>query len=264
MNDLQPWQWAVGVLAALLAGMAKTGVPGLGILVVPLMVLVVGDSRHGAGALLPLLCAADLFAAWWYRRQAAVGKLWELAPWLLLGMAFGAVVLARADDRMLRPLLGAIVLSMVALQAWRVWQQERRTEPALPPAGSLPAGPLPAGSLPAAAGYGVVGGFATTVANAAGPVMNTYLLRMGLPKAEFMGTGAWLFLVINFTKIPLFVAQDMITARTLQLDAVLIIVVVFGCLIGRWLFARLPQRGFTITVLTLAAAGGVLLLWPRG
>lgn len=253
MIDLQPWQWLVGVLAALLAGMAKTGVPGLGILVVPLMVLVVGDSRHGAGALLPLLCAADLFAVWWYRRHAAVGKLWELAPWLLLGMAFGAVVLARANDRVLRPLLGAIVLSMVAMQAWRLWQQERRAEPAQ----------TAAGSWRAAASYGVIGGFATTVANAAGPVINTYLLRMGLRKAEFMGTGAWLFLVINLAKIPLFVAQDMITAHTLKIDAVLIGGVVIGGLIGRWLFSRLPQRAFTITVLTLAAAGGVLLLWPR-
>ena len=46
------WQWALGALVAFLEGVAKTGVPGLGILVVPLMVLAVGDAQQSAGWLL--------------------------------------------------------------------------------------------------------------------------------------------------------------------------------------------------------------------
>ncbi len=64
------WQWSLGALCALLAGVAKTGVPGVGILVVPLMFFVVGDARLSAGWLLPLLCASDVFAVAYYPRQA--------------------------------------------------------------------------------------------------------------------------------------------------------------------------------------------------
>jgi uncharacterized protein len=41
-------------------GVAKTGVPGLGILVVPLMLFVIVDPRISPGVVLPLLCLADL------------------------------------------------------------------------------------------------------------------------------------------------------------------------------------------------------------
>ena len=53
MPHLELWQWALGILVAVLTGIAKTGVPGLGILIVPLMVLTVGDARLSAGWLLP-------------------------------------------------------------------------------------------------------------------------------------------------------------------------------------------------------------------
>ena len=48
-------RFALAALAAVLIGVAKTGVPGFGILAVPIMVLAVGDARHAAGWLLPLL-----------------------------------------------------------------------------------------------------------------------------------------------------------------------------------------------------------------
>src|SRR3712207_5679162 len=110
MPELAWWQWALGTAAAFFVGVAKTGVPGLGILVVPLMVLAVGDARQSAGWLLPLLCTADLFAVVYYRRHAQTRRLFYLAPWVLVGMAGGAAALA-ADERYLRPVVGAIVLA---------------------------------------------------------------------------------------------------------------------------------------------------------
>ena len=35
------------------------------------------------------------------------------------------------------------------------------------------------------------------LANAAGPIAQLYLLVMGLPKYSFIGTSAWLFLIVN-------------------------------------------------------------------
>ncbi len=53
--------WICGVCAAMLVGFSKTGVPGLGILIVPLMVHVF-PGKVSAGALLPLLIFGDFFA----------------------------------------------------------------------------------------------------------------------------------------------------------------------------------------------------------
>ena len=41
------------------------------------------------------------------------------------------------------------------------------------------------------------------IGNSAGPVFTLYFLAMRLPKKEFIGTGAWLYLIINTGKLPL-------------------------------------------------------------
>src|SRR5262245_42290503 len=94
LPPLAPWQWLLGALCAFRVGVAKTGVPGLGIFVVPLMALTVGDARRSAGWLLPLLCAADVFAVAYYRRHAQTTRLVSLAPWVAAGMIGGALALA--------------------------------------------------------------------------------------------------------------------------------------------------------------------------
>jgi uncharacterized protein len=245
---LEPWQWALGALCALLVGMAKTGIPGLGILVVPVMVYVVGEPRLAPGALLPLLCAADLFAVAYYRRHAVVWRLWELFPWVAIGIVAGSVVLWTIAGERLRPLVGAIVLVMVLAHVARK---------------VLPSEVTP--DWRRAAVFGITAGFATTIANAAGPVMNLYLLSMALPKDEFMGTGAWYFLIVNLIKVPIYIYQKepMITMDTLRFDAVLLPAVVVGALCGRFLYAHIPQRAFEWTVLSLAAVAACSLLIPR-
>jgi uncharacterized membrane protein YfcA len=245
---LGPGAWALGAVAAFLVGVAKTGVPGLGILVVPLMVITVGDARHAAGWLLPLLCAADVVAVATYRRHAQVWRLFSLAPWVLAGMGAGAIALG-APEALLRRLVGAIVLAMIALHGWRRLRGE-----------SAAAAPVSSGGRLHAATTGVVAGFATTVANAAGPVMSTYLLSKRLPKSEFVATGAWFFLVINLAKLPVYGYHRLIGWPSLAFDAALLPAVIAGALFGRALFVRIPQRAFDGVVVGLTVAGALLLI----
>ena len=113
--DFHAGHFALAALAGLLIGVAKTGIPGFGILAVPLMVLAVGDARHSAAWLLPLLCLADLFAIAAYRRHAHARRLFGLLPWVLGGIGLGAITLA-APERALRLLVAAIVIVMIALR----------------------------------------------------------------------------------------------------------------------------------------------------
>ena len=107
--------------------------------------------------------------------------------------------------------------------------------------------------------YGVAAGFATTVANAAGPVMSLYLLSQKLTKEEFVAMGAWFFFAINLTKLPIYAWHGLLTPTSLAFDALLLPAVVAGAVVGRWVVHRIPQRAFEIAVITLTAISTLLL-----
>jgi uncharacterized membrane protein YfcA len=204
------------------------------------MVLAVGDSRLAAGWLLPILCTADIYAVIAWRRHAAARKLFSLAPWVLAGIACGAVALS-LHEHTLRIMVGAIVLAMLALYL------VRRHFPKAFAAGGHPAP------------YGMTAGFATTVANAAGPVMNLYLLSKNLKKEEFIATGAWFFFVINLTKVPIYLFHGLIGPRSLAFDAALVPIILAGAVTGRWLVSRISDRAFEVLVVLLTTASTILL-----
>ncbi len=240
MPSLTAAQWALGILVALLVGKAKTGLPGLGILVVPLMVLTVGDARLSAGWLLPMLCTADIVAVVMWRRHAVANRLFSLAPWVLAGMALGAVSLS-LPEVILRKVVGTIVLGMLAAYLWRRYRS----------ADTMDSG--------VAAPYGITAGFATTVANAAGPVMSLYLLRKKLTKEEFVAMGAWFFFAINLTKVPIYLYHGLISRTSLLFDGLMAPAVIFGAFAGRWLVHRISTKVFESLVLGLTALSTLLL-----
>jgi uncharacterized membrane protein YfcA len=234
MPDLDWWQWLLGAAAAFSVGVSKTGVPGLGILVVPIMVLAVGDARQSAGWLLPILCMADVFAVVYWRRHAAATRLFSLAPWVVVGLFGGAMALSLPETR-IRVIVAAIIAVMLMIYL------KRRLAP----------GPEEIQVSPAP--YGIAAGFATTVANAAGPVMNLYLLSKRLPKQEFVATGAWFFFIINLAKVPIYIWHGLFSLRSLTFDALMFPAVMGGALTGRWLIHRIPNRLFEILVVMLTA-----------
>ena len=240
MPSLEPWQWLLGALCAFSVGVAKTGVPGLGILVVPMIVLTVGNAKSSAAWLLPILCTADIFAVIYWRRHAAAKRLFSLIPWTLVGMAAGAVALS-LPEKTLKPVIGAIIVVM--LIAYLIRRYSRN----------------PANITPHPALYGVTAGFATTVANAAGPVMNLYLLSKRLPKEEFIATGAWFFFLINLTKIPIYAYHGMFSRESLVFDLLMAPAVFLGAVSGRRLVPHISDGVFEGLVIVLTALSTLLL-----
>jgi uncharacterized protein len=239
MPHLAPWQWLLGIFSAFMIGVAKTGAPGVGTMIAPLMVLTVGDARLAAAWALPVLSTADVFAVLYWRRHAEARQLFSLIPWVLVGIAGGAVALS-LDEQIIRRIIGVIIVGMLLVYLWRRFR----------PAGQVEGNP---------AFYGVFAGFATTLANASGPVMNLYLLTKKLPKEKFVATGAWFFFVVNLLKSPVYAWYHLYSRASLLFDLLMVPAVLAGAMAGRWLIRHMPQHVFEVLVIALTAVSGLFL-----
>lgn len=258
---LTEWQWVIGLTAALFVGISKTGIPGVGIVAIPLLGIGFG-SRLGAGVMLPMLILGDVFAVTWYRRHAQWSKLVGLLPWVYLGVALGTAALVvtgrnagvKGGNVMKDPtdtVVGGLVLVMVALHLLRNKLGEK-----LQP--TSPAG---------VAGTGVAAGFSTTVSNAAGPVMQMYMAAHSLSKEAFMGTISWYFFIVNLSKFPIYWVltrmmpqAPIVTSKSLVFNLEIAPAIILGAFFGKWLLPRISQKSFELTVVVLAAAGGLKLM----
>ncbi len=246
IQSLSPWQWALAVACTLMVGLSKTGLPGLGILFVPLFAMVL-PARLSTGAMLPLLLVGDAFAVTWYRRNAVWRHLVRLLPWAVAGIVIGFFTLGVLDDRILRPLIGAIVILLLGVQFWR--DHAKKGQATVPTAWWF------------AAVLGLIAGATTMLANAGGPVMMVFLLAMRLPKDDFIGTSAWFFAMVNVIKVPFSVGLGLITPSTLVFDAVIAAGVLVGCLLGVVAARKLPERAFSIVVQVLTLGSAILLFF---
>ncbi len=229
-SDLTLWQWALLVLGGFLIGISKTGITGLGTFAVAIFSLSL-PTRDAVGAVLPVLITADIVAVTVYRRHAVWSHLLRLFPWAAVGVLIGYVALGRTNDRQVTILVGGILLSLVVLQWWR------QSGP------SSVAGDPPHNRW-FSAGVGVLAGFTTMVANAAGPIMVLYLLAMRLPKLAFVGTTAWYFMLLNLFKVPFSLGLGLITPASLALDLRLAPAAILGALSGRVLIRHIDQTLF--------------------
>ena len=245
MFELLPWQWGLVVLGALLIGVSKTGIAGLGVLAVAIYANIL-PARQSTGIILPMLICADVVAVAAYRRHAVWGHLWPLFPWVVVGVVTGYFTMGHINDAQVRRGIGAILLVMVALHFWR--RQRAGNEP------------VPH-TLWFSALTGVLAGFTTMLANAAGPVMILYMLAVGLPKMEFLGTGAWYFLIVNLFKVPFSFQLGLITPGTLHFNAVLLPAVIAGALLGRLVVKRINQMWFETLALALTLVASARLLF---
>ena len=242
--------WSAMVAAAVLVGVAKTGIGGVGPVAAALFAVAL-PARESTGALLPLLVCGDVVAVALYRRHAHVPTVLRLlvgvAPGILLGFWFLAV----ADDTVIRRTIGLAILALVGVQLL-----SRRHPPVT--GGAEPA--HGASELAVTGAAGVAAGFATMTANAAGPVTSIYLLRAGLGVREIVGTGAWFYLVVNLVKLPFSAGLSLITPSRLLLDLVLVPAMLLGAVVGVRIIRRIDRSRFELVILVLSVGAAVLLL----
>jgi uncharacterized membrane protein YfcA len=239
-------QWTLALLSAYFSGISKAGLSGMGMLGVTLMAAAI-PGRASTGVVLPLLIFADLIAASAFRAHVQWAQLRRLAWPICAGIVLGWILLMVIPDAMFRPVIGAMVLAMLAVHFARQWFP--RIDARLP-------------HSPAFAWFaGLLTGTSTMVANSAGPIASTYLIILALPKYQFVHTMAWLFLFVNLFKVPFGIQLGLINLGSLTLNLFLVPAVLAGLWTGKHLIDRVPQRAFQNIVLSLAAVSAAWLLW---
>ena len=116
------------------------------------------------------------------------------------------------------------------------------------------------GSLHLGIIFGPMGGIATMLANAAGPVAQLYLLAMALPKYAFIGTAAWLFLIVNVAKVPFMVDLNIINGDWLKLSFQMMPFAVVATIIAPYIVKHINQKLFETLLWVFVIFAGVKLL----
>ncbi|MBN1972729.1 MAG: sulfite exporter TauE/SafE family protein [Sedimentisphaerales bacterium] len=239
--------WVTIALCAAMMGVSKTGIPGLGILAVPLMAVVFEDTKESTGLLLSILILGDIFAIIYHRQNARWHHIYRLLPAAVCGIIAGYFGLKIVNDEQLKPIIGVIVLLMLGLNYWRMYRTDENST-------------IPTPSW-LAFWLGFLAGVTTMMANAAGPIMIIYLVAMRLPKMEFVGTAAWFFFIINWIKVPFSVNLGLITFESVKIDFMMLPFIFLGAILGYFFLKRIPQKAFTTATQLLAAAAAVKLLF---
>jgi len=249
------WQWLLGAVAASIIGLSKTGIPGLGVIVVSILAYAFGG-WSSVGIMLPMMIFADCFAVFWYHNHAQWDKLAKLFPWVAAGMVIGGINLwivgkDNGHKEIIDVLIAVIILAMLALHFLN-----KRFGDRLSPKSRI-----------GTASTGTVAGYVTTISNAAGPIMQLYMMAHKMKKEQFMGTIAWYFLIINVSKLPVYIVlthlhpkSPMITSQSLLLNLALVPFILLGVFSGKWLLHRVSQKFFEAAVLLFAGVISLKLL----
>jgi len=224
-----PLNWFLFLMCGMLIGMAKTGLSGAGMVIVPVMAGVFGG-KLSVGIVLPMLIFADIFAVNYYHRHANWRYIWLALPFALLGVVLATFYGNSINDEQFKTLLAIVILAGIALMLAYDFGLKSK---AIPDYWWF------------AAILGLGGGFTTMIGNAAGPIMSLYLLSMRLPKNAYIGTAAWFFFIINVLKVPFHVfSWGTITAQTLMVDLVAIPAILVGVAIGIRLVKLFPEKAY--------------------
>lgn len=234
------------ILCAILIGFTKSSFAAVGTIVVPIMALAFG-AKPSTGLLLPILCLADLGAIIYYRRSCSWSHLIKLLGWAVVGLFVGIAVDHFIPSAWFRYLLAFSILISVAVLV--INQMKSRSEECTHRPWLL-------------AAYGVVGGFATMIGNAAGPIMSVYLLSVKMPKMMFVGTSAWFFMAINYIKMPLQIwVWDNIHYDSIIIGLCMIPFIAIGSVVGIYLVRAVPEEVYRKLVIWITLASALVLLF---
>ena len=243
MSEIEIYEWAIAFFACMLLGMSKAGIKGIAIVFVTLMALVFG-SKESTGVVLPLLTVGDIFAVRYYHQHAERKHLKKLLPWLFAGVILGTWLGYGINEELFQQGMAVIIIISLIMM---VVMDIRKVK-------SVP------GHWSFGGAMGLSAGFTTMVGNLAGAFTNVYFLAMQLPKNRFIGTAAWLYLLLNLFKLPFHVfVWKTVNADSLIKSSVLVPAVILGIFVGIKLVGKIPEKWYRRFIIVMTFLGALAL-----
>ena len=237
---------ASAVIAVILVGLAKGGFSGLGSLGTPIMALAISPVA-AAGILLPILIVQDALSVWAFRHSWDRWIVAWMMPGALLGVALGWGFAEVLPVSAVLAVLGVITL---IFGLWRLWvERGGRVAAASNSPGWV-------GSL-----FGVVMGFTSQVAHAGAPPYQIWVTPRRLDHLSYVGTTAITFAILNWVKVPAYIALGEFTRENLVASAMLMPVAILSTLAGVWLVRRIDPTRFYALIYLMMVGLGAKLLW---
>ena len=239
------WEfWVMAVIAAVLTGIGKGGVPIVGALVVPVLSLVISPVT-AAGLMLPVYVISDWFGLYAYRKEFDKRVLLIACVSMSLGVGLGWATARLIQENWVTMLVGVISVAFALNQLLR----------------------KPVVGTPKRAEWGpglfwcTIAGFTSFVSHTGGPPYQVYTLPLGMKKAVFAGTSTIAFAYINALKLIPYFYLGQINLGSLEVALKLAPFAAASVFFGVWVVRRLPEKTFFKIVTWSLLLIGLELIW---
>jgi len=215
------------LLASLCVGLSKGGLPGIGMIAVPMLALKMSPIE-AAALLLPIFILSDIVAVYLYRHHFDKRNLKIMVPAGLIGVAIGGLTASVVSETGITFLIGLLGIGFCL----KVWLQKNTAETKK--------------TVSVASGYawGTLSGFTSFVAHAGAPPYQVYMLPQKLPRLVFAGTTTIVFAAVNLAKIIPYSIIEPYGTTSLKLSMTFLPVALLGTVLGKTAINKLGDKWF--------------------
>ena len=220
---------ALGMVATLVVAVSKAGFGGaMGSLSLPIMLILLPPGL-ALSVMLPIFLLCDFYVGWKYYRRAIRHIVVLMTFAACIGQVLGWLLFKQINADVLMFLIGGLAIFTGGRYFWRLYRPAANAV--------LARAALRALRRQTARAFGWMGlaGIASFISLTGGIPSQVYLLPLNLPRAYYVGTMGWSFLLVNLAKLPFFIELGLFTKASLTASLALAIFVPIGVALGMWL-----------------------------
>lgn len=237
--------WWITMLCAFIIGLNKSGLKGISTITIPILAHAYGGMTSVA-ILLPFLIFGDTIALGFYRKSIQFKYVARLLPWAFIGLIIATFTGKHISDALFSQTIGYAILFCSFILLYREFLKKEGNFSNYPFLTNL---------------FGISGGFATMIGNAAGSIFNLYILGMRLPKEAYIATGASFYLIMNVVKLPIQALYwHSVTWDTLQLNIVCLPALLLGSFIGKRATSLIPENPYRYFIIIVTLLSALLMI----